>query len=199
MFEASTRQTLLGCICLAFVLGCSEISTEAPPSHVDIQTELQTILESDLKGVVPGSYIVVLRNDGADVRARADDLLRGSGAVRGRVWQRAIRGFSASNLSEERAAALARDSRVRRIEPNRFGGGVSTYRQLVSENGTYVGASQWALDRIDHYGSAQFDGQFTYTHTGSGQPLPRVSRIRRKNLLGKEAVNYRNLATLIHR
>jgi aqualysin 1 len=156
-------------LCAPLALGCTEISTDpaTPQSLLRAPTDVQSSFESDLRGAVPGAYLVALRNDGSDVAVRADELLRGTGAVRGRVWTRAIRGFSVRNLSPERAAALARDSRVRRIEPDRIGF-VSTYRQLVMEYGTYIGASQWALDRIDHYGSAQFDGQFNYTHTGSG-------------------------------
>ena len=163
----------LGSVCyLSFVLAlaCSEVTTDpaTPLPQSSAETYVPSPIDPDPRGVVPGAYIVVLRNDGADVAARADDLLRGSSAVRGRVWRRAIRGFSVRGLSAERAQALARDSRVRRIEPDRFDGDVSAYRQLVMENGTYVGSSQWALDRIDVYGSAQFDGKFNFTHTGSG-------------------------------
>ena len=78
-------------------------------------------------GVVPGRYIVVLRDDVGDPRAAANALARTHGLGLGLVYSSALKGFSAS-IPERALDALARDPRIDYIEADQW---VQAFAQTV--------------------------------------------------------------------
>lgn len=67
-------------------------------------------------GIIPNSYIVVLR-DREDTNRVADEMQRTHGLHVGHTYHHALRGFAAT-MSAERAEALKRDPRVKAVIPN---------------------------------------------------------------------------------
>lgn len=121
------------------------------------------LIRADPKDRIPGQYIVILDDDtlpGDSVPTVADDLLATHGG-RPRVYlQNAVRGFSA-NLTEDQAARLSRDPRVRLVEEN-------ARAYLSSEQALPADDSLWHLDRVDQrtaVGSG--DDKYRYCETGS--------------------------------
>ena len=106
---------------------------------------------------IANQYIVVLKDDVADVDAEAVRLSRDFGGDRngGHTYKHAIKGFSV-RMPEERAAKLAEDPRVAFVEED----GVAS-----------VAATQpnapWGLDRIDQR-NRPLNGTYTYNYTGTG-------------------------------
>jgi subtilisin family serine protease len=113
---------------------------------------------------LPGEYVVVLK-DGAAARGRgpavpsvpavAGELARVHGAAVERVFEHALRGFSA-RMTAARAAALAADPRVDYVEED----------GEVRLDATETGAT-WGIDRIDQR-SLPLDTTYSYTNTGHG-------------------------------
>jgi len=106
--------------------------------------------------VIPGSYIVVLREAPGITRAAA--VARGLGVAAEQLrheYNAALSGFAAE-LSAEQAARIARDPRVAFVEPD----------QVVTISATQSPAT-WGLDRIDQR-DLPLSNSFTYTRTGAG-------------------------------
>ena len=106
---------------------------------------------------VANQYIVVLKDDVADVDAEAVRLSRDFGADRngGYTYKHAIKGFSV-RMSEERAAKLADDPRVAFVEEDGVASGTATQAN-----------APWGLDRIDQRLRTP-DANYTYNGTGTG-------------------------------
>ena len=111
-------------------------------------------------------YIVVLKEGvarrgrapaaaGPTVASVAADLARVHGAVVERVFEHALRGFSA-RMTAARAAALAADPRLDYVEED------GTVRLVATE----VDAT-WGIDRIDQR-ALPLDMTYSYANTGSG-------------------------------
>jgi subtilisin family serine protease len=123
----SQGRALLGCFVLALAVTLAGCDSSTPLSSQHDQTDAPTERSYDQSsGVIPGQYIVVLDDEAlqakssAAVRSAAQSLLQGTGATPAKTYATALRGFTASGLSDEQAARLRGSPQVRLVEQDQF-------------------------------------------------------------------------------
>jgi hypothetical protein len=111
--------------------------------------------------IVEGQYIVVLKDTAngsarpPSVEATSAALVAQFGGERKHLYRTALKGYSA-RMTAAQAEALARDARVRYVQPDRF----------MRLSGTQA-SPPWGLDRIDQH-PLQPDNTYTFDGTGKG-------------------------------
>jgi len=114
----------------------------------------------EVSELIPGQYIVVLDDaeitakSGAAIRSIATEML-GKSATLTYTYTSALRGFTASGLSDAQAQRLTDDPRVDFVEQDR------TVHALATQSN-----APWGLDRSD--ARTGLDGAYTYDATGQG-------------------------------
>lgn len=106
--------------------------------------------------IIPGAYIVVLRE--APGRTRAASVASAMGVAASAMryeYNSALNGFAAE-LTAREAERLARDPRVALVEPDRIAVAYATQSPVT-----------WGLDRIDQR-NLPLSNSFTYTRNGAG-------------------------------
>ena len=104
---------------------------------------------------IAGQYIVVFRDDVADVDGKVKEKAAKANAKVKHAYKAALKGF-AGELSDEAAAALRADPDVAYVEQD----------QVVTIDATQSNAT-WGIDRIDQR-ALPLSRSYTYTSTGSG-------------------------------
>ncbi|MCP2329625.1 subtilisin family serine protease [Hamadaea flava] len=107
---------------------------------------------------IPGSYIVVLKDDvsTSSLTATASGLANRYGGSINRTYKHAVHGFSAK-MSATAAAQLAANPDVAYVEQDR----------TISLAGTQAPTPSWGLDRIDQR-ALPLDNSYTYANNGAG-------------------------------
>jgi len=147
----ASRLALLA-VPLALVFGCDRPTDPAgvqPPGPSASRTAARSQL-------IPGRYIVVLRDEVADVPAVARRLAAQYGGELRRIYTAALRGFTLGQLSDEAVAALRSNPLVDYVEQDQV-----AYAIDEQANAT------WGIDRIDQR-DLPLSGTFVYNATGSG-------------------------------
>jgi subtilisin family serine protease len=107
------------------------------------------------QGNAKGDYIVVLSSDDSDPAGTADRLLKKHGGQLKHMYRKALKGFAASNLSDQAVAELRNDPDVQLVEAD----------GIMSIDGTQSPVPSWGLDRID--AASGLDNIYTYPNTAS--------------------------------
>ncbi|HKG91169.1 MAG TPA: S8 family peptidase [Gemmatimonadaceae bacterium] len=141
------------------IISAAALSTacadNTPTAAAPDASELPSGAGSSAAGsVIPGRYIVTLRDDVDDVPAYARRVLGAQGGSLRATYAHALRGFTAE-MSAAAAASLAHDPRVAAVEPDR----------IITVSTTQTSAT-WGLDRVDQR-SLPLSGSFAYTGAAS--------------------------------
>ena len=135
---------------------CQDAPTATTPAADDDPAFSRTPEQAQNTQRIPGSYIVVFKDDVADdPTALADELLSKGGGRKRHQFKVALRGFAAE-LPAAAVSAIANHPKVAYVEED----------QVMRASTTQSNAT-WGLDRLNQR-SMPLDGSFTYTYTGSG-------------------------------
>lgn len=150
-----TRHRLLAPAVLSLMAACSDLEKPEPMAPAaDAVPAAASSATPEPGDTVPGEWIVVLQRT-ADAASTAQGILAVHGGQIHYIYQTAIRGF-AGRLPEAAIEALRRNPNVAYIEPNRWGGIVTTQAN-----------PEWGLDRIDQ-NDLPLSNSYTYITNGTG-------------------------------
>lgn len=135
---------------LTAVAGLGACSDASNPTHPRLTPEAKMVAVADNAQVIPGRFIITLREDVDAASVAAEHGVRPQF-----VYRHALNGFAGS-IADAARNGLLRDGRVLRIEPDGIAHTVTTQ----------TGAT-WGLDRIDQR-SLPLSTTYTYASTGSG-------------------------------
>lgn len=163
---------LVGMLLVSNTIGSLAQSTESGKTVylplVATEGDTVTVAAPPAGELIPGQYIVVLRDDlvaSASVAATAADMATTYGGELLQTYDAALNGF-AIKFSEERStngvAGLSQDERVELVEQDMT---VSLAEEAVIE--ATQSNAPWGLDRIDQRNLPR-NGTFVYNRTGTG-------------------------------
>lgn len=132
------------------ILAVGACSDGTGPTRPTLNPEAKMVATVPGEPVIPGRFIVTLRDDISPAMVAAEH-----GISPDFVYRFALRGF-AGGISELARSGLLRDRRVIRIEPD----------GIAYAIGTQTGAT-WGLDRTDQR-SRTLDGSYTWNNAGAG-------------------------------
>ncbi len=99
-------------ILFVFLIACEKFN-----QPTGIQEQQPISLAKQTADAIPGQYIIVFKNDVTDVPSIVPQVAQEHGAMVEHIYQFALKGFSAT-MSAAAAENLAKDARVKYIEPN---------------------------------------------------------------------------------
>ncbi|MBL6277097.1 S8 family serine peptidase [Micromonospora fiedleri] len=151
------RRTAVAGLALATASSILTVATGGVGMAAPADSARAEVRGSEGTGVVPGRYIVVLKDKQAtysSVRALASTFVKQHGGSVRQVFDSALVGYSAA-MDQRQADRLAAHPAVDYVEPVR----------RLSANGTQS-SPPWGLDRLDQY-TAKLNKTYKYPNTGS--------------------------------
>ncbi|MEU4547848.1 S8 family peptidase [Nonomuraea dietziae] len=140
----------------AVIAAAAAVLASSAPALADPEPSGKLVIPSaDAQALVPGTYIVVLK-DRPEVSRAATDLTAKHGGTKFREYTHALRGF-AVHASERQAKRLAADASVEYVQQ------VVVHRA----SDTQPNPPSWGLDRIDQR-NLPLNSSYTYGPTGAG-------------------------------
>jgi subtilisin family serine protease len=162
MKKLTTPALVPALVTLALAAACSDplsAPRNAPAARPDsaAAAPAASVVAAEGKGAqpIPDEYIVVFKDDVADVPGLARSLTAAHGKSPRFTYTSAIKGFAA-NLPAQAAAAIARNPNVAYVEQD----------QVVTTSTTQSPVT-WGLDRIDQR-FLPLSNSYTFTGTGAG-------------------------------
>jgi subtilisin family serine protease len=137
------------------------------------------------QGIVPGEYIVVLRDEVADPAAEAAALGRALGFSARLVYSHALKGFAAA-MSPAAAAALGRSPRVAHVEPDQD---VQAFAQTVPTGIRRIFADGNPKIGIDGHDDTRVDVDVAVIDTGIDYTHPDLNVVARTDCTGGGPMN----------
>ncbi len=152
-FAAFRRSALVTLALSALATACRDSDLPSAPAPLDAARRNASPASSK---IIPGEYIVAFADDESDVPGLATALVAQSRGTLRHTYTSALKGFAAT-LSDDAAAALAHNPRVRYVESDVV---------IMGDTIAQAGAT-WGIDRIDQR-ALPLNGRYAYQESGAG-------------------------------